>query len=479
MPQIKQTSNRDYLDYLFALVFLTVLFFGLYQIQGMINDGKNQYSEIIQTAKTAAAMMHYDDLLKLNAAPEDTVKVEYAIIKKLLADIKQVNSTAVFSYIFTIRNGKVLFIADSEPKNSPKCSPAGQEYEEATALDRTLMDEGSIPVIEFSKDRWGDWVSILIQLKHPVTKKNFAVFGMDFDAKVWKAKRHREMVMVLMVVFLSLLTIAALFRIIRNNRKLNIDYKLLKKAEADLLLAKERAEESDRLKTSFLKNISHEIRTPMNSILGFAEILKEHDLTVEYKELFLTNMAKSGQRMLNTIYDIIELSRIQSGQVQPIFGRTNMQDQIDMVREVFFPVAKEKNLACSCETAPDDLNLVFYTDVELLNTILHKLLWNAFKFTVKGFVKVGFELKGDTLLFSVKDSGVGVDEKQQSFIFEYFRQGNETMTRDYEGAGTGLAIAKAHVELLGGKIWVESEPGVGSTFYFTIPYHKQAPIVSD
>lgn len=479
MPQNKQTTNRDFVGYLLALLFLCVLIFGLYQIKRIVDTGKDEYAELRQTAETAAAMMHYDDLLKLSAVPEDTVKQEYATIKNLLANIKRVNTTAKFSYIYTIRDGKVLFIADSEPMNSPECSPAGQVYGEATELDKTLMDEGSKPVIEFSKDRWGDWVSVLIQLKHPVTRKNIAVFGMDFDAKVWKEKRHRDLAMSLLIVILSLMAMGALYRIIKINHKLKRDYELLKKAEADLLLAKERAEESDRLKTAFLKNISHEIRTPMNSIMGFAEILKQQDLTAEYKEMFLTNMAKSGQRMLNTIFDIIELSRIQSGQVRPIYSRTNMQDQFDMVQEVFYPVAKEKKLTCVCELATEYVDLVFYTDTEMLKSILQKLLWNAFKFTAEGFVQVGAVLQGDMLLFSVKDTGVGVDEQQHAFIFEYFRQGNETLTRKYEGAGTGLAIAKAHVELLGGTIWVESEPGVGSTFYFTIPYHPHAPLITD
>lgn len=346
-------------------------------------------------------------------------------------------------------------------------------------MDKAMMNVGSVPNVEFSKDRWGDWVSILIPLKHPATHKNFAVFGMDFDAKVWKAKQRKDMLLAVLVVLLSLAAILFIFRIISNSQKLKRDYLLLKKAEEDLLVAKERAEESDRLKTAFLKNISHEIRTPMNSILGFAKILNEQDLTVEYKELFLNNMAKSGQRMLNTIYDIIELSRIQSGQVVPVYKRTNMQEQIDLVREIFYPVAKEKQLNCSFEVPSEGSNLVFYTDSEMLHSVLQKLLWNAFKFTSAGFVKVGYEVQGTNLCFWVKDSGVGVDEVQQSFIFEYFRQGNETLTRNFEGAGTGLAIAKAHVEMLGGTIWVESEPEVGSTFFFTIPYHEHEPILTD
>lgn len=420
--------------------------------------------------------MHYDDLIHLSGIPSDTAKIQYTVIKQLLADIKNINPTASFAYIFVVRDGKVFFVADSEPKDSPNCSPAGQELTEATELDKSLMNNGSEAVIEFSNDRWGNWVSILVPLKHPVTGKIMSVFGMDFNVDKFKTHQRYNLFLESLLVLLILLALALVYKVLMDSFKLKQEFALLKKTEQALVVAKEKSEESDRLKTSFLKNISHEIRTPMNSILGFANILKEQDISLEDKELFLNNMANSGQRMLNTIYDIIELSRIQSGQVKPVYRRTNMQEQIDMVREIFYPVAKEKQLECFCEIDPEWMNFVFYTDTEMLNSILQKLLWNAFKFTSKGFVKVGYELQGDNLCFWVTDSGVGVDKIQQSFIFEYFRQGNETLTRNFEGAGTGLAIAKAHVEMLGGKIWVESEPGVGSTFYFTIPYYKHEPI---
>jgi signal transduction histidine kinase len=475
MRQNIPRMTRKQSKILFLFLFASMLFFCINHIRRVLQSGNDEYGVLKRLGQTAAGVMHYDDLIHLNAMPEDTLKVQYAVIKQLLVDIKNINPTACFAHIYMIRDGKAFFVADSEPKNSTKYSPAGKEFIEATDLDKGMMDVGSKATIEFSRDRWGDWVSILVPLKHPKTGKNMAVFGMDFDARALKAEHLKNLLMELLLVFLSIVSLVLFFKVLADSFKLKDEFELLKKTEQELLVAKERSEESDRLKTSFLKNISHEIRTPMNTILGFANLLKEQDLSAEYKELFLNNMVKSGERMLNTIYDIIELSRIQSGQVRPFYIRTIIQEHIDAIQDQFFPIAKEKNLECSCDIAPDDKELVFYTDRDILNSVFQKLLWNAFKFTSEGFVKVGYIMQDTMLCFYVKDSGVGVNEEQKSFIFKYFRQGNESLTRNFEGTGTGLAIAKAHVEMLGGKIWLESEPCVGSTFYFTIPFYKHDP----
>ncbi len=475
MRQNRQISTRGNLRYLFVLALIVMLAFGIYHIRRVIQSGNEEYGEITRVAQTAAAMMHYDDLLQLDALPEDTLKIEYAKLKQMLLQVRNLNKSARFSYIYTMRNGKILFMVDSEPQNSPDCSPPGQELTEATALDKKLMEDGSKQTIEFSKDRWGNWVSILVPLKHPVTHKTIAVFGMDFDAKVWHSIRWKDLSLAIMIVLLSLFAIVFIGIIISNSQKLKRDFILLKRTEMDLLYAKEKAEESDRLKTSFLKNISHEIRTPMNSILGFAGLLKEQDLSAEYKELYLQNMINSGQRMLNTIYDIIDLSRVQADQVPATIARANMAEQLYRVQDLFSSVTKDKGLDFRCLISEEDKDFFFYTDESLLHGILQKLLWNALKFTSKGFIEVGYHLKGSFIEFYVKDSGVGVEDNQKAFIFEYFRQGNETLTRNHEGNGLGLTIAKAYVEILGGSIWVESEEGNGSVFKFTIPFHKHAP----
>lgn len=472
MRQTKFLAIRGGYKYLSILAFLVMLAFGIYHIRRVIQLGNEEYGEITRIAQTAAVMMHYDDLLQLNALPEDTVKIEYTKLKQMLLQIRNLNKTAKFSYIYTMRNGKVLFMVDSEPQNSPDCSPPGQELTEATELDKELMEDGSKQTIEFSEDRWGKWVSILVPLKHPETQKTIAVFGMDFDANVWRSIRWNDLALAIMIVFLSLVAIVFITIIIFNSQKLKRDYLLLKKTESDLLIAKEKAEESDRLKTSFLKNVSHEIRTPMNSILGFANLLKEKDVTEDYREMFLLNMINSGQRMLNTMNDIIDYSRIQADQISPMMHRTNMSDQLLKLHETFLPVAKEKAIEFKCSISPQDNDLFFYTDTDMLHSIFKKLLWNAFKFTNKGSVEIGYHIKDALLEFYVKDTGVGMDDDQKAFIFNHFRQGNESLNRNYEGTGLGLAIAKSYVEILGGSIWVESEPAKGSVFTFTIEYHK-------
>jgi len=459
-------------QYLSILAFILVLGFGIYQIRRVIQSGNEEYGEITRIAQTAAAMMHYDDLMVLDAVPQDTSKIEYFKLKQMLLHIKRLNKSAKFSYIYTLRNGKILFMVDSEPKNSPGFSPPGQELTEATALDKKLMEDGSEQTIEFSEDRWGNWVSILVPLKHPDTHKTIAVFGMDFDSRVWKSIRWKDLMLASFIVVLSLIAIIFLFIIISSSQKLKKEYVLLKETEVALLKAKEKAEESDRLKTSFLKNISHEIRTPMNSILGFANLLKEKEVTDEYREMFLLNLTNSGQRMLNTMNDIIDYSRIQAGQITALIHRTNMSDQLYQLHETFIPIAKEKGIEFKCMITPVENDLFFYTDTNMLHSIFKKLLWNAFKFTSKGYVEVGYQLKDAFIEFYVKDTGVGMDDAQKAFIFHHFRQGNESMNRTYEGTGLGLAIAKAYVEILEGTIGVVSEEGVGSTFSFTIPFHK-------
>lgn len=478
MPMSKNRMTKKQLKLLFIFLFAGMLLFGIGHIQRVVRSSHDDYSVIKRLGQTAAAVMHYDDLTHLSGVSEDTAKVQYHIIKQLLADIKDINPSAKFSYIYVVRNGKVFFMADSEPVGSPDYSPAGQELTEATALDRTLMNEGSVATIEFAKDRWGDWVSILVPLKHPDTGKIMAVFGMDFDAKALKAEQWKALLLESLLVLLTLFAMVLLYKVLSDSQKLKTEFLTLKKTEHELLLAKERAEESDRLKTSFLKNISHEIRTPMNSILGFADLLNEKNVSAEHRELFLSNMANSGQRLLNTISDIIELSRIQSRHIGTIYTRTNLEEQFFGIKEQFNLMAKEKDLEWICEILPEARKLVFYTDTEMLNSILKKLIWNAFKFTTKGFVKVGYEIQDSMLCFYVKDTGVGVDDQHKKFIFEFFRQGNESMNRSFEGTGTGLAIAKAYIDMMGGKIWLESELGVGSTFYFTIPYHKHEPDIS-
>ncbi|MEI6577490.1 MAG: PAS domain S-box protein [Bacteroidota bacterium] len=239
--------------------------------------------------------------------------------------------------------------------------------------------------------------------------------------------------------------------------------------EQDLIKTKERAEESDRLKSSFLANMSHEIRTPLNGILGFSELLKIPNLNGEDQLKYISLIEKSGIRMLNTINDIIDISKIEAKQVVVFRTQTNINNKLETIFEFFRRTAERKGLQFLYNTTPTEQEYIINTDKDKLITILTNLINNAIKFTQNGSVEYGYTRKNNQLEFYIKDTGIGIHQKHQDIIYQHFRQVEEGISRGYEGSGLGLSITKAFVELLGGTIWFESEFGEGTTFFFTIP----------
>ena len=251
-----------------------------------------------------------------------------------------------------------------------------------------------------------------------------------------------------------------------------------KKMIQDLVAAKERAEESDRLKSAFLANMSHEIRTPMNGIMGFAELLKEPKLSGEEQQMFIGIIEKSGERMLNIINDLINISKIESGQMEVYFSETNINEQLEFLFNFFQPEAKQKNLQLiiNCPLPKDKSTI--YTDREKVYAILTNLIKNAIKFTKNGNIEFGYQLTEGKFIFYIKDTGIGIPQNKQKSVFERFVQVNSGKSDIFEGAGLGLAISKAYVEMLGGKIWIESEEGKGTCFYFTLPVSAKTVVES-
>jgi hypothetical protein len=247
--------------------------------------------------------------------------------------------------------------------------------------------------------------------------------------------------------------------------------KELSKTNVELILAKEKAEESDRLKSAFLTNMSHEIRTPMNGILGFTELLKEPNLSSDDLQDYIQTIQISGARMLNTINSIVDISKIESGLIGVDIKETNLNEEIELTYKFFKPEVEIKGLQFLFKNGLPTNEAIIKTDNEKVYGILTNLVRNAIKFTFDGSIEFGYKKKGEYLEFFVKDTGVGIPQNQHGIIFERFRQGSESYNRGYEGSGLGLSISKSYVEMLGGEIWVESEEGLGSTFYFTIPYN--------
>ncbi|MFZ4401630.1 MAG: PAS domain S-box protein [Bacteroidales bacterium] len=241
-----------------------------------------------------------------------------------------------------------------------------------------------------------------------------------------------------------------------------------KKIMEDLMLAKDNAEESNRLKTAFLNNISHEIRTPFNGLLGFLSMMQEDKLSIIERDKYIRNINISANRFINTINDIVEISQIQAAQLHINTSETNIKHLMEELYIRFKTDTENKGLEFNFISEYSSKIEIIKTDRTKLYTILFILIGNAIKFTNKGSIEFGTFSDDNSISFYVKDTGIGIPYIKQQIIFESFMQADVSNTRQFEGSGLGLSIAKAYVEMLNGKIWLESEEEKGSCFYFTL-----------
>ncbi|SMO42951.1 PAS domain S-box-containing protein [Saccharicrinis carchari] len=251
------------------------------------------------------------------------------------------------------------------------------------------------------------------------------------------------------------------------------DIEQTKLAERDLIAAKEKAEESDRLKSSFLANMSHEIRTPMNGIIGFSELLSSKTINPAEREYYTSIIVKSGHQLLDIINDVLEISKIETGQININNTDVNINYLIDVLYSFFRRKAEDKNLQLNTFKASEQSAFYITTDEGKLRQILNNLLSNAIKFTKAGMVSFGYYFADDNcIVFYVEDEGIGIAKGEQIKIFDRFTQANAEIMNQHGGTGLGLPISKSLVELLGGEIWLESELNKGSKFCFSLPCKK-------
>jgi len=245
------------------------------------------------------------------------------------------------------------------------------------------------------------------------------------------------------------------------------DISVQKEMEMHLIQAKEKAEENDKLKTVFLANMSHEIRTPMNGIIGFTNLLKNPKISAETRVKYVEIIQKSGNRLLDLINELINISKIEAGQMQLNLSATKISELLYELKQFFLPETNNKGLHLTLENNIINPDYKVETDKDKLYAILVNLIKNAIKYTNEGIIKFGVYKVGNQLKFFVKDTGIGIPNEKKSIVFQRFRQVEESAY--HEGTGLGLSIAKGMVELLGGTVGFASAIKKGSIFFFTIP----------
>ncbi|KAF0237300.1 MAG: Signal transduction histidine [Prolixibacteraceae bacterium] len=267
-----------------------------------------------------------------------------------------------------------------------------------------------------------------------------------------------------------------------SNKELREEVRRRAIVEKELIAAKERAEESDKLKSAFLANMSHEIRTPMNGILGFANLLHEAENEEEFNE-FVDAIIKSGEHLLNLINDIIDLSKIEAGILK--IEKSNFELN-RLTREIYDIFSVEtnvvtKNIDFSYRDGLPDNNCMIYTDRVRLKQIMINLVNNACKYTDRGSIEFYYKIKGSSLHFVVKDTGIGIPEESQKVIFDRFMQASNGRTTGRDSTGLGLSITNTYLNLMGGNISVKSKLDVGSEFSFTLPdiFENHKPVTND
>ena len=287
-----------------------------------------------------------------------------------------------------------------------------------------------------------------------------------------------------------------LYELVMANKALALQIEEKEKKETELIEERNKADECNRHKSAFLANMSHEIRTPMNGIIGFSQLLKNFKHPDKRQQKYLNMIELGGVRLLNIINNLIEISKIESGLTKLFEVSCNVNEKIDYLYNFFKPEIEGKGMRFFCHKSLPDTESFIKTDREKLYAIMTSLVKNAIKYSNEGTIKFGYHIniyrgadgqEGSVtstglltalpnmcevpeMLFFVKDTGIGISPEDQKIIFDRYSRVENITTRDVEGSGLGLAIAKNYVEMLGGKIWVESELGVGSTFYFTVPY---------
>ncbi|BBE15931.1 diguanylate cyclase/phosphodiesterase with PAS/PAC sensor(s) [Aquipluma nitroreducens] len=358
-------------------------------------------------------------------------------ILKLSMGIEQSSATIVITDI----NGSIEYV------NPAFTATSGWSEEEAISLNHQILKSGNMES------------AVYIDLWETISSGN-----------VWRGElQNRKKDGSLYWEWATITSIKNDKGIITNYIAIKEDITERKKMQAELIQAKEKAEESDRLKSAFLANMSHEIRTPLNSIIGFSELLGDPSFDEQQKDEFRQTIVDNGNNLLFIISDIMDFSMLEAGQMKIRKELISVRKLLTELQNDFSKKAIQKGIEFRIALSQNTPDVQIESDLYRIRQIFNNLIGNALKFTLKGYIEIGYQVENNIVTFHTKDTGIGIDSAYHQSIFERFRQVDLAKTRKYGGNGLGLAISKNLVELLGGTIWVESEPDKFSNFIFTIP----------
>lgn len=285
-----------------------------------------------------------------------------------------------------------------------------------------------------------------------------------------------------LIVAAVIIVSAKIFRLTRLNQTLkehlNEWKEQSKHLKQELEEVKKKAEESDKLKSSFLANMSHEIRTPLNAIMGFASLLQQNPGDNGESHEYIEIINRNSNKLLDMMDEVFNIALIESGSTQMYKEECQLNEMISSL-VAFFNMEKEmmnkENITLKIKKLNKDNSFAIYTDPRKLRQTLYNLVENAIKYTNEGYIEVGYNLKDDSMVeFYVKDTGIGFPQEKLDIIFKCFRQVDDSNTRSFGGIGLGLTLSQKFVEMMGGRMWAESKPGAGSTFYFTLPIEEKS-----